>query len=314
MKVAFSRGFVVWLESHNISLAASSYQSGQLFLIGRDGDRLSIHMEGFGHAMGLSISSRSISLATNRQIHRLVNVGPRGDFDCCYALRSTATVGNVDIHELRGDVFVNTAYSCLARPHDVHSFEVAWKPPFISALAPEDRCHLNGLAMRDGKPAFVTAVCRSDIVAGWRDRRLNSGVVIDVATGEPVLDGLSMPHSPRWSEELWVLNSGKGQLLRGGDVVAFLPGFLRGLAFVGKYAIVGLSLPRAESFAGLALDQALKDRDAEPWCGIQIVDTETGHIVEWLRFTDGVRELFDVQVIPGAVRPMSLANAPVTIR
>ena len=68
-------------------------------------------------------------------------------------------------------VFVNTLYSCLATLSERHSFKPIWRPPFISRLAAEDRCHLNGLAMRGGAPAFVTATSRSDAVNGWRARR-----------------------------------------------------------------------------------------------------------------------------------------------
>src|SRR4029077_4773473 len=87
------------------------------------------------------------------------------------------------------------------------------KPSFISGLLDGDKCHLNGMAMDEGRPAYVTAVSRSDVIDGWRDRRSDGGVVIDVATGKVVCNGLSMPHSPRMHKgELWVLNSGTGEL------------------------------------------------------------------------------------------------------
>jgi uncharacterized protein (TIGR03032 family) len=97
------------------------------------------------------------------------------------------TTGDVDAHELAVDgkdrlVFVNTKYSCLATAHTVHSFKPVWKPKFISKLAPEDRCHLNGLAMQNGAPKYVTAVSRFDVVDGWRERRHESGILIDVET------------------------------------------------------------------------------------------------------------------------------------
>lgn len=175
-------------------------------------------------------------------------------------------------------IFVNTRFNCLATPSDRHSFEPVWRPPFISALVDEDRCHLNGLAMEDGRPRFVTAVSRSDTIDDWRDRRADGGIVIDVEKNEIVCTGLSMPHSPRlYRGELWVLNSGTGELgiVRGaesGNGVfeprVFCPGFLRGLAFFGNFAFVGLSKPRYKRFEGLALDQKLTDADSEPWCGV----------------------------------------------
>ena len=152
--------------------------------------------------------------------------------------------------------------------------------------------------------------CCSDIVNGWRDRRTEGGCVIDVATNRIVTEKLSMPHSPRWhGGSLWVLDSGTGHLgtvdLASGafEPRVFCPGFLRGLAFHNGHAIVGLSLPRDGSFSGLRLDGELKSRDAEPWCGVQIVDLKSGDIVEWIRLEGGVTELFDVRVLPGVRRP-----------
>ena len=213
-------------------------------------------------------------------------------------------------------IFVNTRFNCLATPSDRHSFEPVWRPPFISALVDEDRCHLNGLAMEDGRPRFVTAVSRSDTIDDWRDRRADGGIVIDVEKNEIVCTGLSMPHSPRlYRGELWVLNSGTGELgiVRGaesGNGVfeprVFCPGFLRGLAFFGNFAFVGLSKPRYKRFEGLALDQKLTDADSEPWCGVQIIDLTSGSCVDWFRIDGEVQELYDLEVIPGYAWPMAV--------
>jgi uncharacterized protein (TIGR03032 family) len=211
-------------------------------------------------------------------------------------------------------IFVNTAYSCLAEFDKTHSFRPIWKPPFISKLAPEDRCHLNGLCMEEGNPRYVTAVCRSDIINGWRDRRAGSGIIIDLKTDKVLTEELSMPHSPRlWNGTLWVLDSGRGFLCRVDRKTgvlqqhAFLPGFLRGLGFHAHSAVVGLSLPREKSFSGLDLDDNLKARDGDPWCGIQIIDLNTGNVQQWLRLEGQVRELFDVAIIPGVRCPMGVS-------
>ncbi len=193
-----------------------------------------------------------------------------GMFDKCYVPRNAQYTGAIDIHELgirKGGtvVFVNTKYNCLCVPSVTHSFKVIWKPSFISKIVPEDRCHLNGLAMKDGKPKYVTAVCRSDTIDGWRDRRHDGGVVIDVETNEIVCEGLSMPHSPRWADgKLWVLNSGTGYLgtvdfaTRRFVPHVFCPGFLRGLAIKGDFAAIGLSKPRNARFDGLELQKNLR--------------------------------------------------------
>ncbi len=321
VKIGCTRGLAGWLQRNNVSMAFSSYQSGRLYLVGVDRqERVSFHERFFARAMGLWADPQRILLATLFQLWRLENVlGPdqhTGEgADRHYVPRVAHTTGDLDIHDVGvladGRImFVNTLYSCLALLSPTHSFRVFWKPPFISKLAPEDRCHLNGLAMRAGEPAYVTAVCKSDIVNGWRDRRAEGGCVIDVNNNAIVSDRLSMPHIPRlYQDKLWVLNSGMGYLgtvdATSGEFVphTFCPGFLRGLALHNGYALVGLSLPRDGSFTGLALDGELKKRDAEPWCGVQIVELSTGNIVEWIRLEGGVSELFDVQVIPGVRYP-----------
>src|SRR5204862_271475 len=147
---------------------------------------------------------------------------------------------------------------------DRDSFAPLWRPPFLSKLAPEDRCHLNGLALVDGRARYVTAVATTDVADGWRDRRRDGGVVIDVQSNQIIASGLSMPHSPRWHRgRLWLLDSGTGRLGSLGpggafQPLAFCPGNLRGLAFAGDHAIVGLSEPRHEkTFGGLALGERL---------------------------------------------------------
>ena len=317
IKITCTRGLAGWLLRNNVTVAFSSYQSGRLYLVGVDKDeRVSFHERFFARAMGLYADPQRILLATLFQVWRLENIlGPEQrtneGADCHYVPRVAHTTGDLDIHDIgvMADgriVFVNTLYSCLALLSPTHSFRSYWTPPFISKLAPEDRCHMNGLAMRDGQPAYVTAVCRSDVVNGWRDRRAEGGCVIDVQSDAIISEKLSMPHSPRlYQDKLWVLNSGLGQLgtvdMNSGEFVphTFCPGFMRGLAFHNGYALVGLSLPRDGSFSGLALDGELKKRDAEPWCGVQVVELATGNIVEWIRLEGGVSELLDVQVIPG---------------
>jgi uncharacterized protein (TIGR03032 family) len=211
-------------------------------------------------------------------------------------------------------VFVNTLFGCLATVSDRHSFVPLWKPPFSSKLAAEDRCHLNGLALENGRPAYVTAVSRSDVADGWRERRRDGGCVIDVRTNEIVATGLSMPHSPRvYRDQLWLLDSGTGYF---GKVdratgkferLTFCPGYLRGLSFVGDYAVVGLSLSRENrTFQGLALDDNLKSHDAEAHCGLCVIDLRSGDLVHWLWIQGVVRELYDVVVLPGARRPSAL--------
>jgi uncharacterized protein (TIGR03032 family) len=237
--------------------------------------------------------------------------------------RALYVTGELDAHDIGqlADgrvVFVNTLYNCLATPSERHSFTPIWQPNFISKIIKEDRCHLNGLAVADGVPRYVTAVSKSDTIDGWRDRRVDGGIVIDVETGKIAAEGLSMPHSPRlYRGRLWILNSGTGEFgwiepsASDGkfNVLAFCPGFVRGLAFHGKYAFVGLSKPRYQRFEGLALDRKLAETDSEPWCGVQVIDLDTGACVHWFRIDGPVAELYDLGVVPGVVRPMALGFA-----
>jgi uncharacterized protein (TIGR03032 family) len=192
-------------------------------------------------------------------------------------------------------------------PH--HSYRGPWRPPFIPALADEDRCQINGLAMEGGQPAYVSAIIRSDTIDGWLDREYHGGVVLDARSGKIVCEGLSKPHAPRLHKgELWVLNSGTGEL----GVVAgaasgrgtfeprvFCPGFARELVIYNDFAFVGLSKPQFGTVEGVTLDQRLHDVDSEAWCGIQIIDLAKGVCAEWFRIDGAVTEIFDVAVIRG---------------
>lgn len=328
---SMSNGLVARLRSLDIGLAVTSYQSGLLYMLGRNPQTggLNVHQTPILRPMGLAPAlDGSLVLAAGFHLIRFINAlqpdqRANAIFDTCYVPRTVHLTGELDAHDVGLDtagrtIFVNTRFNCLATISDRYSFEEVWRPPFISALVDEDRCHLNGLAMRDGKPAFVTAVSRSDTIDGWRDRRADGGVVIDVETGEVVCDQLSMPHSPRLHNgRLWLLNSGTGELgtvelPKGGGIghfepLVFCPGFLRGLAFSGRYAFVGLSKPRYKRFEGLALDERLKATDSEPWCGVQVIDLEHGNCVDWFRIDSSVAELYDLTVLDGAMCPMAVS-------
>ena len=327
-----SRGLAGWLAGNRISLAISSYQTGRVYLVGSDQQgRVSFFERIFERAMGIVGNAQRIYLGGLYQLWRFENVLRaneviHGQYDRCYVPRNAQTIGDLDIHELgicsNGKVvFVNTKYSCLAELSQTHSFKAIWKPKFISKLAPEDRCHLNGLAMVEGRPKYVTAVCRSDAVDGWRDRRHDGGVVIDIETDEIVCEGLSMPHSPRWANgKLWVLEAGSGHLgwvdfaTRRFVPLAFFPGFLRGLSIVGNVAAVGLSKPRNQRFEGLRLDEELRRRDADPWCGVQIVSLANGDVLNWIRFEGDITEIFDISFLPNVRNPMMIGLRTPEIR
>lgn len=322
LDIQASPGLWQWLADHNVSLAMTTYQTNRLFFIGRKEEpgRLALHERLFDKPMGLCRQGDSLTMACRYQIWRLSNALPPDHAfeggDRLYAPRQSWITGDVNAHEVAIDregrlLFVNTDFSCLAALTPDHSFAPVWKPPFIGKLVAEDRCHLNGMALRDGEVAYLTACSSSDDAAGWRNHRQNGGVVMHVPSSEIVATGLSMPHSPRWyRDRLWLLNSGSGEFGWIDDGLfrpaCYCPGFVRGLDFLDDFAVLGLSQLRSASFTGLSLEQRLAADKMTAQCGLAVIDLRTGTIVHWLRFGNVIEELFDVVILPGCRQPRAL--------
>lgn len=324
LEITTSRQFNLWLAAERLSLALTTYQTGKLFLLGlQHNGQLSVFERTLERVMGMTAAGSEIWLSTLYQIWRFRNALAPGEthdgYDAVYIPRESRVTGDLDVHDMALDsdnrlIFTATQFNCLATLDADYSFRPRWKPPWISALVPEDRCHLNGLALRDGRPQYATAISRSDVSDGWRDKRRSSGVIIDIEANEIIAAELSMPHSPRWyRDRLWLIQSGTGFFgyidLKSGQFVevAFCPGYARGLAFVGDWAVIGLSDRRENrTFQDLPLEENLKSREAETRCGLLIVNLKTGTAPHWLRFEGIVRELYDVAVLPNVMRPMAL--------
>ena len=314
-----SRGLDRWLAEMQISLACTTYQSGRLFLIGAGvKGHLALFERAFDRAMGLWSDGQTIWLGSGFRFWRFENsIGEDeriDQYDRLYVPRLGYTTGQLDAHDVVQErsgrvLFANTLFSCLSTVSERHNFEPVWRPPFISSLAAEDRCHLNGIALDNGEAWYVTVCARTDAPQGWRKFRHDGGCVLDVVTGETVAANLSMPSSPRVHKgELWLLESGSGYLgridRRGHfERIVAVPGYARGLAFVDRYAIVGLSKPRHGTFTGLELDNTLMLHNEKPWCGLQIIDLERGEVVHWIRFEGIVSEIFGVAPLPGVTCP-----------
>ena len=229
--------------------------------------------------MGLAVDNRRIAIGTRKQIHFLVpaHATQQGQdyYDGCFVPRSSFYTGSIHGHDLvwggDGLWIVNTLFSSLATLHDDYSFVPQCRPPFVSQLIDQDRCHLNGLAIGNGRPRFVSAMSETDTAAGWRPNKATSGVVLDVATGQVVCRGLSMPHSPRLhGGRLWILNSGLESVgwvdpVTGKyECVENLPGYTRGLSFCGQFAFVGLSKIRETAvFGGVPIAERRENCDVE---------------------------------------------------
>jgi uncharacterized protein (TIGR03032 family) len=313
-----SDSFVALLHELRSSLLVSTYQANKLLAVRASGPGLSTLVRTFERPIGLAVDGSRLALGTRKEVWFLRNapdiaaqIAPAGTHDACFLPRSSHVTGDIGIHEITwsgGELWlVSTRFSCLATLSPDYSFVPRWRPPFISVIAAEDRCHLNGLAMVDGTPTFVSALGTTDSRDGWRADKPHGGCILDVASGQFVTRGLSMPHSPRWyNDRLWVLESGTGSLLRvdrdtgSRETVIQLPGFARGLALVGPIAFVGLSRIRPTS----AMDGVpiAGDRDKLK-CGIAAVDLRSGRLLGMLEFQSAVEEIFDVQLLPGTRFP-----------
>lgn len=310
--------FLEILQHCRCSLLVSTYQAGKLAVIGAHQGKLEVSLHHFDQAMGVALHHRGLAVASKSQIWFLQSVPamasqiqPAGKYDACYLARQSHLTGEIHLHEIAWGKqhlwMVNTLFSTLATIHEDYSYVPRWRPKFISELAAEDRCHLNGVAMIDGEPRFVTAMGETNSAAGWRAEKSNGGVVIDIHTDRVVARGLAMPHSPRYYEnQLWVLDSGRGSLSRvssssdKAEEIVQLPGYTRGLAFSGQFAFVGLSKIRESAvFSGLPIQEAFPDLN----CGIGIVDLVSGKNVAAFQFKTGVDEIFDVQVLPQSLLP-----------
>jgi uncharacterized protein (TIGR03032 family) len=324
-----SDSFVALLKQLAASLLVTTYQANKLLAVREAQGGLSTLVRTFDQPMGLAVDGRRLALGTRNQIWLLRNapdiaprIEPAGLHDGCFLPRSSHVTGDIRGHEIAwaGDELwiVNTRFSCLCTLDPDYSFVPRWWPPFISALAAEDRCHLNGLAMVDAKPKYVSALGETDRGGGWRADKAKGGCLIDVPSGEVVARGLSMPHSPRLHEGgLYLLESGTGRLLQvdtitgHGETVAELAGFTRGLAIHGPYAFIGLSKIReTNTFGGLPIAERLDELK----CGVAVVDLRRGQVVGLLEFQTAVEEIFAVEVLPGVRFPEVLGFQQETIQ
>ena len=324
LRCSASEGFTTWMSQADGSVAISTYQAGRLVMVGWNGRQVSVLPRELPKPMGLATGDGTFAVACREEVIFFADaphLAPHypeenaNRYDCLYLPRASYLTGDLSLHDLafgdEGLWVVNTRFSCLSLISRAYSFIPRWQPPFITAVTPEDRCHLNGLALANGKPKFVTAHGTTDVAGTWREQKTNGGVLMDVESGEFILRGLCMPHSPRMRDgSLWFLNSGLGELClvdteRGTcETVCQLPGYARGLCFVGSYALVGLSKVRSSHlFEGMPVQA----KHSSLVCGVAVVDLKSGRNLGAFEFTDGCDELYDVHFLPGGTRP-SIVN------
>jgi uncharacterized protein (TIGR03032 family) len=314
-----TESFTALLHQLRASLLVSTYQANKLLAVRASGAGISTLVRTFERPMGLAVDAHRLALGTRNQIWFLRNapdiaprIEPAGIHDACFVPRSSHVTGDIGIHEIAwadDELWVvSTRFSCLCTLSPDYSFVPRWRPPFITALSADDRCHLNGLAMAPGEqgksvPRYVSALGTTDTPGGWRDDKAHGGCILDVPSGEFITRGLCMPHSPRWHDEkLWVLESGTGgvtlvdRATGKRETVAQLPGFTRGWALVGPYAFIGLSKIRKTSAMN---GVPIAERRDELKCGIAVLDLRSGQTIAFLEFQTAVEEIFDVQFLRG---------------
>lgn len=305
-----------------ISPVLSAGHANSLLWARTAGDVINIHRVALPRPGGLALHRNRLWLGVNDRIKEYVNVPavapnlPEPGCDACFLPFRQYTTGDIAIQEMACDRdgrpwFINARFSCLCTLDDAHSFLPRWQPPFIGECAPEDRCRLNGLAMRDGEPAYVTALGKSDRASGWREN-VHGGVVIDVKRNAVIAEGLCLPQSPRWHNgRLWFLEAGKGLLNTmdpdSGMVrqVAELPGFVRGMALIGDLAFIGLS----KSMQDLPAEYTpLAKGKASPVCGLWLVNIIDGRTMGFIDFKGAVKEVDAVQIVPDMCCPEMLPD------
>jgi uncharacterized protein (TIGR03032 family) len=326
----FSTSLPQLLLSLRCTIVMSTYQAGKLILISAtDNEHLIQLPRTFGHAMAIGVGGNKMAVASCDEVIVLANNPdlakgyPKqpGVYDGFFTPRATYYTGHIAVHGLawgtEGLWAVNTVFSCLSIIDENFSFHPMWKPPFITSLAPEDRCHLNGMALEHGRPLYATALGTGDARESWRTAIPSGGVLIHLLSNEIVLNDLSMPHSPRLHNgTLYMLLSATGEVIavdpeRGYfDVIQKINGFVRGLAVFGDHLFVGVSRLRKKSstFGKLTLAaHAL-------WSGMVVIHIPSGNIVGEVRFLSSVDEIFDIQILPGLRRPGILNTIDDTFR
>lgn len=323
LAIAGSPGFTAWLEEAQISLVFTAALASKIFMVGSGADQqVSVFERSFPRARGVGVGASGTIWVSGLQhlwrFEQFLDPGVKADgYDALYVPTVAHTTGDIDIHDIRvradgTPLFAATRFDCIAGLDPSYSFAPVWKPPFIGRLEARDRCHLTGLELSGDAPVWASAAAATDLPDAWRARGAPGGVLINIPSGETVAQNLSMPHAPRLHDgRLWIVQGGTGEI---GIVdpadgrftpVAFLGGYPRGLAIVGRHAMVAVSALR-DGASDLPLSGRLAEQGAANWAGLAVVNLETGETEHRLFVQGAIREIDDVDVVPGVLRPAFL--------
>jgi len=301
------------------TIAISTYQAGKLIFLSAVNDEKIVQLpRSFVKAMGIALDGDRLALACKDEVivfknsSELASHYPRKKdvYDAMYMPRITYHTGALDVHDLDfcqdGLYAVNTNFSCVIRIDENYSFRPIWTPAFISDVQAGDRCHLNGMAVENKTIKYLTSFANTNTPRGWKENMTTSGILIEYASKEIVLENLGMPHSPRiYNENLYMLLSASGELVKYDpsnnqqSTVTKIEGFVRGLSFHEGFAFIGISKIRNNSSSFGHLNIAEKSNHA----GVVIVHLESGVEVARIIYNSSVDEIYDVQIIANKVRP-----------
>ncbi|WP_052729882.1 TIGR03032 family protein [Photobacterium halotolerans] len=325
--------FPLLLKAMKSSLLVSAHNLDCLFVISSDGDQIQVEHVRLPQLQGIALSDdqQRLSLAAYHQVWDYQRITALSDLhisvpstqarDAVYYPCGAMTTGYLNTHDLAWGkeklYMVNTRFNCIASPVYGKSFEVVWQPPFISALVAEDRCHLNGLALKHGEPAYVSYFSATDHRFGWREGSSFDGAIMRISDEQAVIQGLCLPHSPRIHQNyLYFCESGTGRLWRCSEarlpalksdleLVAELNGFTRGLRILGDMAFVGLSKVRkAKDGSSRHIDMPLLEKQQELRSGICVIDLRDGSEIASLTFSGDLNQIYDVEIVFGCNNPL----------
>lgn len=308
-------GFAEVLYKNRATLLLSTYQAGRVFVLSStNGEQLDVQPVRFRKPMGIALHGTRMAVATLNRIEIYAGnetVGKNSPmsfqkFDRFYVPRMGYVSGHLDLHDIhlhdKGVFAINTQFNCIASFSIEHHFTPRWVPPFIDAMVPEDRCHLNGMAVKDHFPSYVTALGQGNEKGSWRDGITTDGILIDVAQNKILFSDLAMPHSPRFiNDELYLIESAKGDLIKINpekqtkSVVGRTAAFSRGLAHFNGIAAIGRSKARETSKTFKKLPEDVRKKPA----GIDLMELSSGQLLGRMHFGAVVDEIYDVQVITG---------------
>ena len=310
------------LQQLNCSIAISTYQAGKVVFISAKNEKSLIQIpRNFEKAMGIAEDTQNDKIAIAckdevivfRNSNDLAKFYPKSPnkYDSLYLPRATFHTGAIDIHDLNfgddGELYaVSTLFSSIVKIDDNFNFIPFWTPPFIDKITSEDRCHLNGMAMKNGKPKYATAFNNGNTSQSWRDKITETGIIIDVEKNTIIAEGLAMPHTPRiFNDELYVLLSATGELVKVNtedgtyDVIIKIEGFVRGMSLYKDYLFIGISKLRKKSSTFGKLPFARKANEA----GIVVVHLPTKIIVGKLTYLNSLDEIYDIHILANKLRP-----------